>query len=86
MQTYHFNEIVSNEGVITLSGLPAYKKVEIVVMHPEPYDFQEEMKRWMDDLSQRHPFAKMSKEEVLKRLRQTREKVYDELYGDMYAD
>ncbi|MDM8530479.1 hypothetical protein QUF63_04855 [Anaerolineales bacterium HSG25] len=46
----------------------------------------EEMTRWMDDLSQRHPFATMSKEEVLKQLRKTREMVYEELYGDVYAD
>jgi hypothetical protein len=86
MQTYHFDEVVNNEGVVTISGLPAYKQVQIVVLYPEPHDFQEEMKRWMDDLSQRHPFAKMSKEEVLKHLRKTREEVYEELYGDRYAD
>ncbi len=85
MQTYHFDEVVNNEGIVTLSGLPAYKQVAIVVMYPEPHDSQEEMKRWMDDLRQRHPFAKMSKEEVLKQLRKTREEVYDELYGDRHA-
>jgi hypothetical protein len=67
---------VNSEGTVTLSGLPAHKEVAIVVMYPEPFDFQEEMKRWMDDIRQRYPYAKMNKEEVLKRLRQTREMVY----------
>lgn len=84
MQTYHFKEVVNSEGMITLSGLPAHKEVAIVVMYPEPFDFQEEMKRWMDDIRQRHPYTKMSKEEVLKQLRQTREVVYEELYGGIY--
>lgn len=33
-----------------------------------------------------HPFARMSREEILDKLRQTREEVYDELYGDMYEN
>jgi len=86
MQTYHFKETVNSKGMITLSGLPAHKEVAVVVMYPEPFDFQKEMKRWMDDIRERHPYAKMSKEEVLEQLRQTREVVYDELYGDDYGD
>jgi acyl-CoA hydrolase len=83
MQTYHFDEIVSDEGVVTLSGLPPMAKVAIVVICPEPHDFQEEMKRWMDDLRQRHPFAKMSKEEILVELRKTRERIAEEDYGNL---
>ena len=33
-----------------------------------------------------HPFTRMSREEILDKLRQTREEVYDELYGDMYEN
>jgi hypothetical protein len=83
MQTYHFNEVVNNEGVVTISGLPPMTKVEIVVTSPEPQDSQEEMKRWMDDLCQRHPFAKMSKEEILVELRKTRERIAEEDYGHL---
>ncbi|OQY47399.1 MAG: hypothetical protein B6242_05140 [Anaerolineaceae bacterium 4572_78] len=86
MQTYHFDEIVSDEGVVTLSGLPPLSKVAIVVVDTKQSDFQELMKQWMYDIRQRHPFAKMSKDEIMNHLRQTREVVYDELYGNRYDD
>ncbi len=86
MQTYHFKEIVNSKGVITLSGLPPFTEVAIVVINkPKRLDWQERMKKLMQDISENHPFAKMSREEILKRLRQTREEVYDELYGDRHA-
>ena len=84
MQTYHFNEVVNNKGVVTLSGLPL-TQVVVVVIQPDLSDWQERMKKLMQDVSENHPFAKMSREEVLKCLRQTREEVYDELYGDRHA-
>jgi hypothetical protein len=86
MQTYHFNEVVNNKGVVTLSGLPPLTQVVVVVIQPDLSDWQERMKKLMQDVSENHPFAKMSREEVLKRLRQTREEVYDELYGDRHAN
>ena len=87
MKTYHFQDIVNSEGNVTLSlsGLPPYKKVEIVVLYPEPQDIQEEMKLWFEEVRQEHPFTKMTKEEILVELRKTREKVYDELYSDRHA-
>ncbi|MCK5720399.1 MAG: hypothetical protein KAH84_10700 [Thiomargarita sp.] len=83
MQTYHFDEIVvNNNGVVTLSGLPPLTKVAIVVTEPNSLDWQIRMKKLMQDVSENHPFAKMSREDILEHLRQTREEVYDELYGD----
>ncbi len=38
MQTYHVDEVVSNEGVVTLSGLPPLAKVAIVVIDTEFVD------------------------------------------------
>jgi len=86
VQTYHFNEIVNKEGAVTLLGLPPMEEVIIVVIHPKPLSWQEELKQLMVDIRKDHPFTKMSKEEILVKLRQTREEVYDELYGDMYDD
>ena len=85
MQTYHFNEIVNDEGVVTLSGLPPSAQVAIVVIQPDSSDWQERMQKLMEDVSENHPFAQMSREEILQHLRQTREEVYDELYGDRHA-
>ena len=84
MQTYHFDEIVGNEGVVMLSGLPPLAKVTIVVI--KPFDWRTELELLRRDLQQNHPFAKMSKEEILAKLRQTREEVYDEVYGDRHAN
>lgn len=80
MQTYHFDEIVDNEGVVTLPGLPPLEKVAIVVIRPESFDWEKEMDAWMLEM-QKHPFAKMSEEEILAHLRQTRDEVYEEVYG-----
>ncbi|OQY44370.1 MAG: hypothetical protein B6242_12810 [Anaerolineaceae bacterium 4572_78] len=85
MQTYHFDEIVSNEGMVTLSGLPPLAKVAVVVIKPEPFDWKKEMNAWRLEM-QDHPFAKMSKEEILAKLRQTREEVYEEVYGHRHAN
>jgi hypothetical protein len=73
MKTYYFNTVVETDGSIRLSGLPPAKEVEIVVL--ERTDLPEEMQQWLSDIRTRHPFAKMSKEEILEMLRQTREAV-----------
>lgn len=86
MQTYHFKEIVNGQGEVTLSGLPPFTEVAIVVIKPEPFDWQERMNNFMDKLQENHPLAKMSQEDILIELRKTREKVYDELYGDRHAN
>ena len=89
IQTYHFDEEVNDKGEVTLSGLPPLAQVVIVVIDPEPapdpFDWKKEMDAWMLEM-QDHPFAKMSREEVLAKLRQTREDVYDEVYGHRHAN
>ncbi len=86
MQTYHFDEIVSNEGIVTLSGLPPLAKVAIVVVKPKSFDWQTRLNNLRQKLQQNHPFAKMTEDEILAKLRQTREEVYDRLYGDRHAN
>ena len=81
IQTYHFDEVVNNEGEVTLSGLPPLGKVSIVVIYPEPQTWEDEMRQLMHDIRQDHPFMKLSREEILEKLRQTREEVYEEFYG-----
>lgn len=44
------------------------------------FDWQKEMDNWRKDMK-KHPFAKMSKKQILAKLRQTREDVYEEVYG-----
>jgi hypothetical protein len=44
-------------------------------------DNQDLLKALRDELRQTHPFTNLSKSEILAKLRQTREAVYDELYG-----
>ncbi|MDM8526872.1 hypothetical protein QUF58_01560 [Anaerolineales bacterium HSG24] len=85
MQTYHFDEIVSNEGVVMLSGLPPLAKVAIVVVNPELFDLQEIIKQWVAKMKE-HPFSQMSREEILEQLRQSREKIYEEDYGYRHAN
>jgi hypothetical protein len=85
MQTYHFDEMVNNEGIVTISGLPPSAKVAIVVICPEPFDWKKELDAWREEMKT-HPFATMSKEEILAKLRQTREEVYDEVYGYRHAN
>ena len=86
MQTYHFDEIVSDEGIVTLSGLPPLAKVAIVVIDPEIASWQTRLDNLRKKVQETHPFAKMSRDEILAHLRQTRETVYEELYGDRHAD
>ncbi len=86
MQTYQFDEIVNDEGMVTLSGLPPLTQVVIVVINAELVHWQDEMRQLMHDIRKDHPFMNQSREEILEKLRQTREQVYDELYGDRHAD
>jgi len=51
----------------------------------QKHDLQNEMKIWFEEVRKEHPFANMSKEDVLVELRKTREEVYDELYGNRHA-
>ena len=76
MKVYHFRKTVDINGTVQLSDLPPYKEVEVVVLHPEPSDWQAEFKRWLADIRSRHPFTKMSKAGILEELRKTRETVW----------
>lgn len=79
METYHFREVVEIDGSVHLLGLPPGKEVEIVVL--EQTDMSGEIQRWLSDIRVRHPFTKMSKEEILKTLRSTRETVWAERHA-----
>jgi hypothetical protein len=80
MEAYHFKTIVDADGSVTLSGLPASREVEIVVV--ERKGLSKEMQAWFQDIRTRHPFAKMSKEEILQALRKTREVVWAEQHAN----
>jgi hypothetical protein len=56
-----------------------------MVINPEPFDWQETMRQWIAEMK-RHPFAQMSKQEILVRLRQSREKIYEEDYGHRHEN
>ena len=86
MQTYHFDEIVVNDdGVVTVAGLPPLAKVAVMVINHEPLGCQETMRQWTAEMKH-HPFAQMSRKKILERLRQSREKVYEEDYGHRNAN
>ena len=74
MKTYHFSTVVETDGSVHLSGLPPHKEVEVVVL--ERTESSEAMRNWFSDIRTRHPFAKMSKAEILEALRSTREAVW----------
>jgi len=66
-----FNDLVK-------SGIPQ----EQIVLTDEPFDWQKELEALRAEMKN-HPFAKMSKEEVLAELRKTRERIAEEDYGDL---
>jgi len=79
METYHFKTVVGADGSLVLSGLPPSQVVEVVVV--ERKGLQDEMRSWFRELRTRHAFTKMSKEEILKVLRQTRETIWTEQHA-----
>jgi hypothetical protein len=79
VETYHFKTVVEMDGSVRLSGLPPQKEVEIVVL--ERAELSEEMQSWLGDIRARHPFAKMSKQEILEVLRRTRETAWAERHA-----
>jgi hypothetical protein len=70
MKAYRFSAIVEKDGTLCLTGLPPDKEVEVVVM--EQAGLPPEIQDWLADIRTRHPFAKMTKEQILEALRQTR--------------
>lgn len=79
MKTYRFSTVVEKDGTIRISGLPPNKEVEVVVL--EQTDLPAEIRDWLSDIRARHPFAKLSKEEILATLRHTRATVWDERHA-----
>lgn len=73
---------IAEEGtpeVQQISGLPPSEELTILVLPSSgQHEWQEKMKQWMNDLREHHPFAGMSKDEILKHLRKTREEVINE--------
>ena len=84
MRTYHFTRRVGADGTVQLSDLPPHEHVEIVIVSPEPGTWRERMKQLMADFRQHSPLAAMSEEEIMERLRQTREEVWAEQYAEQY--
>jgi hypothetical protein len=82
MQTYHFKKAADRDGSVTISGLPPSEELTILILPSSgQYEWQEKMKQWMNDLREHHPFAGMSKAEILKHLRKTREEVWEAEYA-----
>ncbi|MCB0167820.1 MAG: hypothetical protein KDI79_26575 [Anaerolineae bacterium] len=82
MQTYHFTEVVGDDGTVTLSGLPPLTEVAIVVINPELSSWPQRMERLMQAVQADHPFTRMSRDEIMQQLRETRESVYGDLSED----
>ncbi|MFN8494305.1 MAG: hypothetical protein U0350_42290 [Caldilineaceae bacterium] len=80
MEAYHFKTVVAQDGSIVLSGLPPSQEVEVIVV--ERKGLSDEMRAWFQDIRTRHPFAKMSKAEILKALQETRETVWAERHAN----
>ncbi len=72
-----FNDLVQ-------SGIPQ-EDIVLISMSDEPFDWQKELAALRAEMKN-HPFAKMSREEILAKLRQTREEVYEEVYGHRHEN
>lgn len=82
MLTYHITTRVQSDGSVKLQNLPPDHRVEIFVVEPEQNDVQADMAAWFADVRARHPFANMTKDEILNILRQTREEVWNERHAN----
>lgn len=79
MEAYHFKTTVAADGSLVLAGLPPSQEVEVVVI--ERTDLSDDIRSWLQDIRTRHPFAKMSKEEILQVLQKSREAVWAERHA-----
>ncbi len=82
MKAYHCRKQVDESGSVKVADLPPGKEVEIIVLFREPSDLRSEMREWMAEVSSHHPFAHMGKDEILAKLRKTREAVWDEHHAN----
>ena len=82
MKTVILNERIGSDGSLLLTDLPPDQDVMVVVKPKingtRAMAILAELQESMRD----HPFASMSREEILNALRRTREEVARELYGD----
>ena len=78
MKTLHWTKRVAADGSVLLADLPPQAEVEIVVVYPDPADQRANLERWFADVRRDHPFATLSKDEILAALRETREQVWNE--------
>lgn len=81
MKAYRYKKQVDDNGKIAVTNLPPGETVEIIVLAPDSLSTREDMQAWIDDISQRHPFAKLSKKEVLAKLKATREDIWKERHA-----
>jgi F0F1-type ATP synthase membrane subunit b/b' len=44
---------------------------------------QQEMQTWFEEIRQNHPFAKMTKSQIIAQLQKTRDQVYGETDGEI---
>ena len=82
MKTVILNERIGSDGSLLLTDLPPDQDVMVVVKPKingtRTMAILAELQESMRD----HPFASMTREEILEVLRRTREEVARELYGD----
>jgi len=81
MKTLHFTRRVEVDGSVRLDDLPSQAEVEIVVLYADPAEHRAELERWFAEVRHDHPFATLSKDEILAALRETREQVWEEHYA-----
>ena len=75
MDLQHFNETVSKDGTVTLTGLPPDMEVRITV---NPRTWEEEFREWQKEFQANSPFKGMTEEEILEDLRNYRESIPNE--------
>ena len=80
MKTIQLKTKVASDGSVHLTNLPPDKEVEVTIA--EPFDWPKEFKQWQKDFQTRDPFKGMTKEQVLEKLRESREKIYYERHGN----
>ncbi len=74
---------VDEQGIIHLEGLPPHAHVRIIVETTTVAERKAQLDALFVNVRATHPFMHMSKEEILARLRQTREEVWQEQYGHL---
>jgi len=82
MKAFHLKKHVDENGSIGISELPPGEDVDVIVLFPEPSDLRSAMEEWITEDRGHHPFANMSKDEILAKLRETRDSVWNERHAD----